>query len=108
MATVADKPINILERFLQLAKEAHITIQKAFLFGSHAKGVAGEWSDIDIAIVSPDFSGMPFYDSKMFTPFLLKVDTRIEVHTFRPDDFMEDNEFIKEILKTGIELEIPK
>jgi predicted nucleotidyltransferase len=61
-----------------------------------------EWSDIDLAIVSPDFSDDSFEDSKKLFPYILKVDSAIEVHTFRPDDFSADNPFVQEILDTGV------
>ena len=31
-------------------------LDSAYLFGSHAKGKSNQWSDIDLAVVSPDFS----------------------------------------------------
>jgi predicted nucleotidyltransferase len=82
----------VVKEFLHELKDANFRIEKAFLFGSHARGNPGKWSDIDVALVSPDFSGMPFYDNKKLTPFILKVDTRIELHPFRPEDFTEDND----------------
>lgn len=106
MAAVTDEAIEILEKFLLLIRSANIKIEKAILFGSYTKGNANEWSDIDIAIVSPDFSGIPFYDRKMLNPYILKVDTRIELHPFRPEDFTEDNEFVREIIKNGFEVKI--
>ena len=106
MAVVTDKAIEVVERFLKLIKSADINIERIILFGSYAKGNAGEWSDMDIAIVSPDFSGMPFYDRKMLNSFILKIDSRIEVRPFRPEDFTEDNLFVKEILKNGMELKV--
>lgn len=35
-----------------------IRVDQAVLFGSHATGDADEWSDVDLAVVSPDFSRM--------------------------------------------------
>ncbi len=70
MAVVTDKAIEVVERFLKLIKSDNITIERIILFGSYAKGNAGEWSDMDIAIVSPDFSGMPFYDRKILNSLL--------------------------------------
>jgi stress-induced morphogen len=61
---------------------------------------------MDVAIVSPDFSGKPFYDRKTLVPFLLKCDSRIEVHPFRPEDFSEENEFAREILESGLQLKV--
>jgi predicted nucleotidyltransferase len=106
MATVTDEAIEILKRFLHEVKAANIRIERVMIFGSYAKGNAGKWSDIDVAIVSPDFSGNRFYDSKRLIPFLLKTDTRIELHPFRPEDFTEENDFVREIIKTGVEVKI--
>ncbi len=106
MATVTDEAVEIVERFLHMIISAGIRIERAVLFGSYASGNAGEWSDIDIALVSSDFSGIRFYDSKMLIPFLLKVDSRIELHPFRPEDFSEEDEFVKEIIKNGLELRV--
>jgi predicted nucleotidyltransferase len=105
MADISNSSIAVVKEFLHELKAANFRIEKAFLFGSHARGNPGKWSDIDVALVSPDFSGMPLYDSKKLTPFILKVDTRIELHPFRPEDFTEDNDFIREIIKSGIPLQ---
>ncbi|WP_422393072.1 nucleotidyltransferase domain-containing protein [Neomoorella humiferrea] len=43
-------------------KEKVIPIQKVYLFGSQAKGIARIDSDIDLIIVSPAFSGMPLWE----------------------------------------------
>jgi predicted nucleotidyltransferase len=106
MAAVADEVREVAERFIKLIKSNNINIEKIILFGSYARGAGGEWSDIDIAIVSPEFSGIPFYDRKMLNPFILKVDTRIEPHPFKPEDFTEDNGFVSEILKNGVEVKV--
>ena len=100
------KAIEIAEKFLRLVEDAHIDIQKAVLFGSHARGTAGKWSDIDIALVSPSFSGVAFYDSKMLIPYVLKVDSRLELHPYRPEDFTDDDPFVKEIVRTGVGLKV--
>jgi hypothetical protein len=55
-----------------------------------------------LAVVSPDFSGDSFEDSKRLIPYILKIDTAIEVHPFRPEEFSMGNPFIKEIVGTGV------
>ena len=89
--------------FLQLVSKK-INVVQAYLFGSSAKSQRHEWSDIDLAIVSPDFSGDSFEDSKILFPFILAVDRAIEVHPFRPDDFSSANPFAKEILESGVKI----
>lgn len=41
--------------------ERHIRIEKVILFGSYADGRAHELSDIDLAVISPDFDGKGLY-----------------------------------------------
>ena len=104
MAAVSDEIINTVKRFLNLLTASGLHLDRAILFGSYAKGTAGKWSDIDIALVSKDFAGVGFYDRKKINPFLIKTDSSIEPHPFRPEDFTEDNPFVKEILKQGVEI----
>ncbi len=104
MAAVSNEIIASARRFKQNLSGGGLHIERVILFGSHALGTAGQWSDIDIALVSNDFSGNGFYDRKKINHILLKTDSRIEPHPFRPEDFTEGNPFVKEILKQGIEL----
>lgn len=90
-----------VQEFIQLAGQ-DLQLEAVYLFGSQARGKAYEWSDIDLAIVSSDFCGDRFDDSSKLIPYILKVDTAIEVHPFRPEDFSADNPFVQEILDTGI------
>ena len=102
MAVIANGAKEIAEKLIALLKAANIRIDRAVLFGSYANGTPGQWSDIDLALVSPDFSGVPFYDHKKLIPFILKIDSRIELHPFRPEDFTDDNPFAGEIVESGI------
>ena len=48
--------------FINLLKAQGLRVSAAFLFGSHARKAAVEESDIDVAVVSPDFTGFRFDD----------------------------------------------
>ena len=48
---------KILAQFIKETKK-RIPVEKVILFGSHAVGTPKKYSDIDIAVVSPKFSGM--------------------------------------------------
>lgn len=104
MVVISDEVVETIKRFLDMVSASGVHLERAILFGSHAKGTASEWSDIDIALVSKDFTGIGFYDRKRVNPFLIKVDSRIEPHPFRPEDFNEENPFVNEILKQGIKV----
>jgi predicted nucleotidyltransferase len=106
VAAEKHQALESVNRFITTLKKANINVSRIILFGSYATGKANEWSDIDIAIVSNDFSGIPFNDNKMMIPFLLEVDSRIELHPYRPEDFTEDNLFVRAIIKDGVEINI--
>jgi hypothetical protein len=40
------------------ALESEIRVSKVILYGSYAHGKPHEWSDVDIAVISPDFDGL--------------------------------------------------
>jgi predicted nucleotidyltransferase len=102
MAVATDLEARV-KLFLELAAKK-INIVQAFLFGSSVKDERHKWSDIDLAIVSPDFSGDSFEDLKILIPIIIKVDRSIEIHTFHPKDFTVSNPFVKEILESGVQI----
>jgi len=104
MAPVTEEAIKNIGKFLELVKGTGMEITRAVLFGSYAKGTADRWSDMDVALVSPDFSGVPFYDRKALIPMIIKSDIRIEIHPFKPEDFTSEDCFVVEILKNGVVL----
>ena len=74
------------------------------LFGSYAKGTNNQWSDIDVAIVSSDFIGLRYLDNQKISRPKLNISYDLETHPFRPEDFNEDNPFVKEILSSGVRI----
>lgn len=54
-----------LQRFIEHLGQ-FIEVQRALLFGSYAYGEPGEWSDIDLVIISPDFDGQDMLDRLRF------------------------------------------
>jgi len=85
-------------------QQNNIPIKRVILFGSYARGTQTEWSDIDLAIVSDVFIGSRFDDRKKIRPIYLSVSSELEVLPYTPEDFTEDDPFVKEIIETGIEM----
>ncbi|MBM2815480.1 MAG: nucleotidyltransferase [Ignavibacteria bacterium] len=104
MAQIPNEIIQIIKKFVFEAKADNITIEKAVLFGSYAKGTNHEFSDIDLAVVSNDFEGIRFYDNRKLSHSKLIASIDLETHPYRPEDFTEDNPFVKEILEHGIRI----
>ena len=104
MAQVPDRIMTIARRFVDELENGNIHLKDALLFGSYAKGNARELSDIDIALVSDDFEGFRFRDKEKIRRSKLNVDCLIDPWPYRPEDFTEDDLFVKEILKTGVRI----
>ncbi|MFC2131300.1 nucleotidyltransferase domain-containing protein [Bacteroidota bacterium] len=104
MVEIENKIKEIVERFIEEVRKDNITISKAYLFGSYANGTNHEFSDIDIAIVSDNFEGINFYDCQKVVEAMLRTNVDLETHPYRPEDFTEDNPFVKEILDHGIRI----
>jgi predicted nucleotidyltransferase len=77
-------------------------IEKAYLFGSFAKGNPRKDSDIDIALVVNNWVGG--YEDTIVPVWGLceSVDLRIEPHIVDVDEDYAD--FLSEIQRTGVEL----
>ena len=96
--------ISIAKKYLELVKKSTfpMQIEKAYLFGSYAKGCPGKDSDIDIAFVVNKWIGN--YEDTIVPIWRLRknVDFRIEPHIVVPDEDYAG--FLPEIQKTGIEI----
>ena len=95
--------IDIAHTFVQECKTIGVTFDKVMLFGSHARGTAHDGSDIDLLLISKNFTDDIFANLKQYT----KVNIRyplIETHPYSFQQFMEGDEFIEQIAKEGIEI----
>lgn len=92
------------KKYIDEIKKHNIHILKAYIYGSYAKGIEREDSDIDIALISSDFSGNRFLDSIKIIPMRRNIDSRIEPVTYKPEDFDESDPLVAEILDSGIEI----
>ena len=81
-----------------------IELAAAFVFGSQAANRAHRWSDIDLAVFSPDVAAMKFLEKvRLATDLQLSCGAEIEPHFF-PASALTDAEpgsFVSHILETG-------
>jgi predicted nucleotidyltransferase len=102
-----EKVEGIAKDFVNEVKK-HISVNKAVIYGSYAKGHYNSKSDLDIAIFSESFKNKRFVD---VTAFLFSVARKykevcIEPVGFADTDLKSGNPFIKEIISSGIEIDI--
>ncbi len=100
--------IKLINDFISACAERNITFQKVILFGSVASGRTHQYSDIDVAFVSDQFTGNPFYDLKSLNPIKIADHKFLDIEplTFTPKEFESgDDTFLEEVVKkTGIEI----
>jgi hypothetical protein len=90
MPSEKDAALNKARAFVRLLKTNGINVHEAYMFGSAARETADQFSDIDIAVVSDSFAGIPFYDVKKISRFRRSIDLRLDVHPFSLTEIQTD------------------
>lgn len=103
MPETANKIVEIVKAYLLVLAKKGIPLQKAYLFGSQAKGTAGPYSDIDLIVVSPAFTGMPQWKRwEILGDALAEIMEPIEARGYAPDEIdqaqKQKSSFIYEVL----------
>ena len=96
--------LNIAKRYAY-AVNANFNYIRIILFGSYAKGNYNDDSDIDIAVVFKDYSSLIDMQLELMR-LRRKIDSRIEPHPFRENEFELSNPIVSEILEYGHEINI--
>jgi len=86
--------------FIKECLDSKIPLEKVILFGSHAKKEQRESSDVDLALVSSQFTKNFLKNNRTTSKINIRY-PQIEVHHFRKEDFEKGNPFVDEIIKTG-------
>lgn len=106
MAEIESIVLKNVQLFLDKLRRAGFHISKAYIFGSYARGKVDKWSDIDVAIVSPqisnDISNDRFEERIRLTELAISVDDRLEPLPFNFDSFSDDDPFVQQIKKEGL------
>lgn len=90
--------------FLARLETSGIHVTKAYLFGSHLTGRTDEWSDIDVAVISPQIGDDRFEERVTLTRIANSIDDRIEPLPFNPAGFAKDDPLVREIMNKGFEI----
>ena len=75
-----------------------------YIYGSFAKGTVHKWSDIDLAIISPDFSDDTLDDRLVLIKLGALIDDRIEPYPFTTKRFNSTDPLVNEICENGIQI----
>ena len=104
--TLPKKINKAIDEYLEILKKDKLSIRKAYLFGSYAKGKARWGSDIDICIVSPKFKNFSEAIDYLWEKRIVNKDVHIEPVGFHPKDFVDESPLAYEIKRTGIEIKV--
>ena len=106
MAADFETVIPLVRQYIADVKKA-MPIDKVYLYGSYAKGIQRENSDVDICFFSQAFESRHSLDI-LTELFYLKIkydkDILIEPNAFPVSALYNDNPFVKEIIRTGREI----
>ena len=105
MAINIENVIRIVQSYADDVRRV-MPVDKVVLFGSYAKGTATEQSDIDICFFLNTFGGKRRVDILKELLDLMGGYRGIyfEPTAFPSSEINNDNPFVKEILRTGLEL----
>jgi len=99
--------ISNLKMFAGEMKQSGFHLNKMVLYGSYSRNQQHTYSDIDVAIIADEFTGIGFDDVMLISRLLSKHPklNSIQPRTYNTKDFDVDKDpFVEEILKTGIEI----
>jgi len=102
MVEIESIVLKNVQLFLDKLRQAGFHISKAYIFGSYARGKVDKWSDIDVAIVSPQISNDRFEERIRLTELAISVDDRLEPLPFNLDSFSDDDPFVRQIKDEGL------
>ena len=105
---VEKEVVEILMKFQKALEKKGIRVTKIVLYGSHATGKFHQDSDIDVAIVSPDFGKDRFEEGVRLFQIAYKIDPRIEPIAISSESYERDTwlPLIYEIRERGIPLDL--
>ncbi|MDH4027527.1 MAG: nucleotidyltransferase domain-containing protein [Nitrospirota bacterium] len=106
MAKTKTEIKNIIDDSIEYLKKK-LRISSAYLFGSYAAGTATEWSDVDLAVFSPDADKMNIEDrARLSADLRLNCHTEVELHIFPNKALKEARQtnFCGYILKNGVKV----
>lgn len=91
--------VTLIHRYSDVLKQT-IRVDAIYLFGSYLTGKADKDSDIDLLVVSPDFTDDINYNHLTLMRARREIDYRIEPHSVKSDEV--DTNVLFEICKNNM------
>jgi predicted nucleotidyltransferase len=94
---------GIISRYTDKLQSLGIDVFQIILYGSYAKRKSREYSDIDIAVVSPTFKKMDIFErQQILSDAHHQFGEPIEPIGLTPEQLKGKKGFVREILNNGI------
>ena len=106
--TLKPEIVSLVKKLKQYAQATYPSLE-AIVFGSQTKGTAKPYSDIDVCLVSPEFSA-DLYDrqKRHIRKISFGIDDRLEPHLMHPDEYNNRYyTFAREVKKYGVTIYPP-
>jgi hypothetical protein len=88
MYSTGQQVAEVIKKFKETLTKQGINIDKIILFGSHAKGTAGKYSDIDLVVISKDFAALGFKQRcEVLGRAIAEIMEPIEPLAYTPEEF---------------------
>lgn len=101
---VTEEIRRIINQFVAILESRGIHVDKAVLYGSYSIGTNTPDSDLDLAVISPDFGKDRFDEGKMLMQLAWRIDPRLHPVPLSSESFAKDTwvPLVHEIQKNGI------
>jgi len=96
---------SIVKNFLKAVEKNNIKIEAAIIFGSYAKGNADNDSDIDIALISPDFGKDKFEEAILLKKISEDIYLGISPEPYSLEEYNQAKQgdfLFQEIIQKGV------
>jgi len=103
-----DQIIKLVEGLVARVEQKGYNITLAYLYGSRANGFVHEYSDIDVALISPDFHPESMEEWSALLKICNEVDLRIEPVFYRPEAFVDEEPLAWDIKNNGVIIHLKK
>jgi predicted nucleotidyltransferase len=109
MAQIRRQITTLIRRYVAALEGRGIPVERVILFGSHASGHPDESSDIDIAVISPQFDALSLLERYEQLGLANRdLHAPLDIVGFSPSQIAqcEPESFLAEILRTGVEVPV--
>ena len=94
--------LGILSRFRQVLESKGTKVEKLILFGSYASGTYKEGSDIDVVVISKNFSGKDYWERiDILSDAIYEVFEPIEAVAMTPEEWEKKDSPVVDYVKDG-------